>query len=146
MKNRSSRCGICTEGETIKQVELFRYLFRKIDVPQEKLAHVDVEGMKDAFGPWAQEAWRGFSRAVLIIDGLDQVFKNSHIRDALTLVNWLAALRNEATLEAPPYNKAYPLHGIYRSNMECRSRARPSGTCRLRVELRLKKFLRHQMR
>jgi transcriptional regulator with XRE-family HTH domain len=93
-------------NERFTQLELFGYLFRKIGLPNEAYGRMDVAGMKDAFEHWARDAWRGASRVVLIIDGLDQVFRNpGSIVDAFALVNWLNALRNDAALGQHPYNK-----------------------------------------
>jgi hypothetical protein len=77
-------------------------------LPEEIFAddRLDVAGMKDAFDAWARDAWKEAARVVLIIDGLDQVFKNAgSLTDPLALINWLSALRNEAALGQPPYNK-----------------------------------------
>ena len=128
-------------GETISHVDLFKYLFRKIGVPGNAFADNDVEDMKDAFDRWVQDEWKGCARAVLIIDGLDQVFKDAPIHSALTLVNWLGALRNEAALGEPPYNKLI-LFTAFTGRTWSAAHASPYAT--QAGELRLKKFTRQE--
>lgn len=129
------------EGETINQVQLFRYLLRSIDVPQDKLVD-DVEQMKEAFELWAEDAWRGIFRAVLIIDGLDQVFKHAPLHETLTFVNWLATLRSRAAIE-PPYNKL-ALFTAFTGRTWSAAHASPYGS--QAAQLWLKKFTRNEVK
>jgi hypothetical protein len=87
-------------------VDLFRYVLRQIEMPQEQLLSSNVEALKDAFEDWALDAWQGLSRVVLIIDGLDRVLGNSNTDlDIHQLVNWLGELRSQAALGDPPHNQ-----------------------------------------
>jgi predicted transcriptional regulator len=128
------------DGATFTQLDLFRYVFRGIGLPNEVLAdnHLDVEGMKGAFDVWAQDAWRNASRIVLIIDGLDLVFKIAgSVADPLALINWLTALRHEAALGKPPYSKL-TLFTAFTGKTWSAAHASPFGS--QAGELRLRKF------
>ncbi|MFZ1989436.1 MAG: AAA-like domain-containing protein [Alphaproteobacteria bacterium] len=92
-----------TEGEPIRQVDIFRVVLRALGMTAD-LVIGDVHEMKDAFRRWATQEWSDFSRIVVIIDGLDHVFKNAgSLADSMALINWLAGLRAEAARGDPPF-------------------------------------------
>lgn len=94
------------KDEPFTQLDLFKFLFREIGVPDDVLAaeHRDVSEMKAAFDRWARTAWKDANRIVLVIDGLDQIFASAGaLTDALAVTNWLTGLRNEASHGEPPY-------------------------------------------
>ena len=92
-------------GEKITQVEIFGAVFRAIGMPLGLLLG-DAHEMKEAFRKWAETAWTGFARVVVVIDGLDQLFKLAgSITDPLALVNWLSELRYDAARGTPPFNR-----------------------------------------
>ena len=96
------------QGETFTQLDLFRFLFREMGITGDVLTNsqLDVHDMKEAFDAWAEAEWRGANRVVLVIDGLDEIFKNAGaVADPLALTNWLQVLRNRASGSTPPYNK-----------------------------------------
>jgi hypothetical protein len=99
------------EEQTFTQSDLFRYLFRRLGVPGDQLVPeeniaVAVERMKDEFNNWAHEKWSGASLVVLVIDGLDQIFKLAgSVAEPLAVINWLSELRGEAAVGKPPYDK-----------------------------------------
>ena len=126
-----------SDEEKFTRLDLFRYLFRKLGLPDDKLVH-DVESMRDAFEAWARHAWSEASRVVLIIDGLDQVFKNpGSIADPLALINWLSGLRSEAASGKPPYNKLAIFTALVGKTW---SAAHASPYATQASELRLRKF------
>ncbi len=128
------------DGVTFTQLDLFRHVFRVIGLGDEVLAnnHLDVEGLKRAFDAWAQDAWRNASRIVLMIDGLDLIFKIAgSVADPLALINWLTALRHEAALGQPPYNKL-TLFTAFTGKTWSAAHGSPYAT--QAGELRLKKF------
>lgn len=96
------------QGEKFTQLDLFRFLFREIGVTSEALNNdnLDVHEMKDAFDDWAETAWRESARIVMVIDGLDEIFRNAGAQtDPLALTNWFQALRNRTGSGQTPYNK-----------------------------------------
>jgi len=96
------------DGETYDQYDFFKYLFRQIGVPKEILKDetLDAEDLRDEFVKWAETEWTGKGKVVLIVDGLDQVFKNARsITDALALVNWMMALRNAMAYGEEPFDR-----------------------------------------
>ena len=94
------------ESEKFSQFELFQHFFRKIGVPVSDAGDDDEDALKSAFDSWARVVWKNVSRAVLIIDGLDEVFKGARpSTKPLALFNWLNALRLEAALGVVPYTK-----------------------------------------
>jgi transcriptional regulator with XRE-family HTH domain len=96
------------QGEKFTQLDLFRFLFREIGVTSEALNNdsLDVHEMKDAFDGWAKTAWGESARIVMVIDGLDEIFRNAGAQtDPLALTNWFQALRNRTGGGQAPYNK-----------------------------------------
>jgi transcriptional regulator with XRE-family HTH domain len=96
------------KGETFTQLDLFRFLFGEMGVPDDLLAgdSLDVHDMKDAFDAWAETAWRDAARVVIVVDGLDEIFKNAGaLVDPLAVANWFQSLRNRAASGTAPYNK-----------------------------------------
>ena len=132
-----------TPGQRFNQIDLFRFFFRKIGIPDSQTENLDEHALKELFDSWAMDAWANVSRAVLIFDGLDQIFINAGaLGDPLTLINWLHSLRQEAALGRAPYDKLtlfLPLTGRAWSS----AHASPYGT--QAVRLYLKKFTRHQV-
>jgi predicted transcriptional regulator len=97
-----------TQSDKFTQLDLFRYLFRRVGISDDlfEAGRSDVHEMKIAFDSWARTAWQDRAPVVLIVDGLDEVFKNAgSLADPLPLLNWFSALRNEAALGRPPYSK-----------------------------------------
>jgi predicted XRE-type DNA-binding protein len=96
------------QGETFTQLDLFRFLFRELGVTDDLIADgkLDVHDMKDAFDAWAQVAWKDTTRVVILVDGLDEIFKNAGaIVDPLAVTNWFQSLRNRAAGGIQPYDK-----------------------------------------
>ncbi|MEA2898042.1 MAG: AAA-like domain [Bradyrhizobium sp.] len=95
-------------GETFTQLDLFKFLFRELGVNDDVLADdkLDVHDMKAAFDAWAQVEWKDATRVVVIVDGLDEIFKNAGaIVDPLAVTNWFQSLRNRAAHGIAPYDK-----------------------------------------
>jgi transcriptional regulator with XRE-family HTH domain len=94
------------EGQKFSQRDLFEYFFQRIGVPGLDGGNLDEEALKERFDSWAHVTWKEVSRAVLIVDGLDHVFRNARSpADPLALINWLNALRLEAALGVAPYTR-----------------------------------------
>lgn len=96
------------KGEIFTQLDLFRFLFREIGVPDDVLSgdRLDPHDIKDAFDEWAELAWKDAARVVIVVDGLDEIFRNAgSLADPLALTNWFQSLRNRAAGGTSPYNK-----------------------------------------
>jgi len=130
-------------GETrLTQVDLFRAMLRRFGVPNETLAG-DVHDMKVAFGNWAKAEWAAYERVVLIVDGVDFVFKNAgSVLDAMALINWMAALRNEMARGEAPLNRLI-LFTAFTGQTWSAAHASTFGT--QASELRLGKFTREEL-
>jgi hypothetical protein len=100
-------------AERFNQLELFRYFFQKIEMPDGMLVGRDVEEMKEEFAGWAVNAWKNMYRVVLIVDGVASALSRAGSpADVWSFVNWFLALRNEIARNVPPYDKLILFTGL----------------------------------
>ena len=97
------------DGEMPLQTELFKAMFHNFGVPRENLSG-DVQDMKEAFHEWAENTWSKYERIVLIVDGLDALFKKAGTdlgssNAVLAVLNWMAGLRNVMARGEEPFDK-----------------------------------------
>jgi hypothetical protein len=95
-------------GQSFTQVDLFKYLFRTINIPHHLYENhfLGVESMKQIFASWATEEWKDSGRIVMSVDGLNHLIENAEdATDPLNMINWLQALRNKAAIGEPPYDR-----------------------------------------
>jgi hypothetical protein len=94
------------QAERLTRLDLFRFLFRKLGAPNDLLERnvSDFFALKELFDDWARTQWVSYSRILIVVDGLQALFRNPTLRpDGLALVGWMGDLRHFATTGMAPY-------------------------------------------